>query len=139
MLIDGLLLSIVIFPAVMILGGAFGLAAAPMGDIEGSPVAAAMGGTLFLLFMIIGIGLPWLYEALMVSSSKQATLGKLLLGIVVTDLAGNRVSFARASGRYFGKILSQMVLYIGFLMAAFTEKKQALHDMIAGCLVLVRQ
>ena len=59
-----------------------------------------------------------------------------LLGLKVTDLAGNRITFARASGRFFGKILSGMILGIGFLMAGFTARKQALHDILAGCLVL---
>ena len=78
----------------------------------------------------------WLYFALMESSSKQATLGKMALGIRVTDVNGNRIGFGRATGRHFAKILSGLILGIGFLMAAFTEKKQALHDMIAGTLVV---
>ena len=60
-------------------------------------------------------------------------------GIVVTDLNGNRISFARANGRYFGKWISGMTFYIGFIMAGFTEKKQALHDVFGGALVVVRQ
>ena len=78
----------------------------------------------------------WLYFALMESSANQATLGKISVGIVVTDIDGNRVSFGRASGRYFGKIVSWIILTIGFLMAGFTERKQALHDIMAGCLVI---
>ncbi|HET9671891.1 MAG TPA: RDD family protein [Actinomycetota bacterium] len=78
----------------------------------------------------------WLYFALMESSSRQATVGKMALGIRVTDVDGRRVSFGRATGRYFAKFLSALILGIGFLMAAFTEKKQALHDMIAGTLVV---
>ncbi|PIU61543.1 MAG: hypothetical protein COS84_11160 [Armatimonadetes bacterium CG07_land_8_20_14_0_80_40_9] len=56
--------------------------------------------------------------------------------MVVTDLNGNRVSFGRANGRYWSKIVSGIILAIGFVMAGFTERKQALHDIIAGCLVL---
>ncbi len=82
---------------------------------------------------IIGI---WLYHALMESSRWQATPGKLALGIRVTDLNGHRISFGRATGRHFGKIVSSIPLLIGWIMAAFTEKKQALHDMMAGCLVI---
>jgi uncharacterized RDD family membrane protein YckC len=78
----------------------------------------------------------WIYYAALESSSWQATLGKKILGLRVTDLAGNRISFARASGRFFGMILSSMILGIGFLMAGFTARKQALHDILAGCLVL---
>ncbi len=66
----------------------------------------------------------------------QGTVGKKILGLRVTDLNGNRVSFGRASGRFFGKIVSGFTLMIGYIMAGFTEKKQALHDMIAGCLVV---
>lgn len=78
----------------------------------------------------------WLYTALLESSTMQATLGKKMFGTKVTDLNGERISFARASGRYFGMFLSALILGIGFLLAAFTAKKQALHDMLAGCLVV---
>lgn len=88
-------------------------------------------------YQIIGIGITWLYFAIMESSSKQATLGKMAMKIKVTDLEGNRISFSRATGRYFAKILSMMIFFIGYIMAAFTEKKQALHDMIAGTLVVM--
>ncbi len=84
----------------------------------------------------IGLILGWLYFALMESSAQQATLGKMALGIKVTDLNGERISFARATGRHFSKIISAVLLLIGYLMVAFTERKQGLHDMIAGCLVV---
>lgn len=87
----------------------------------------AMGGQ-----FVIG----WLYSAIMESSRFQGTLGKIVLGIRVTDLSGQRVGFGRATGRYFAKILSAMIFCVGFLMVAFTEKKQGLHDMIASTLVL---
>ena len=70
------------------------------------------------------------------SSANQATVGKMALGIQVTDLQGNRISFGRALGRTLAKILSGLILLIGYIMAAFTEKKQGLHDMIAGTLVV---
>jgi uncharacterized RDD family membrane protein YckC len=75
----------------------------------------------------------------MESSSRQATLGKMALGIVVTDMDGKRISFGRAVGRNLGKIISQIILFIGFLMVAFTQKKQGLHDIIANCLVVVKK
>jgi uncharacterized RDD family membrane protein YckC len=78
----------------------------------------------------------WLYFALMESSEKQATFGKLALGLRVTNLEGERIGFGRATGRYFGKIVSQAILYIGYIMAGFTERKQGLHDMMASCLVV---
>src|SRR6266852_8020710 len=101
-------------------------------------------------FMLIGfvfvlatasLVVTWLYHALMESSEWQATLGKKALGLVVTDMAGQRVSFGRATGRHFAKIVTNLASFgigLGYLMAAFTEKKQALHDMLAGCLVLRR-
>ena len=84
---------------------------------------------------MLTIGASWLYEAFMLSSSYQATLGKMIFGMKVTDLYGNRVSFARATGRHFAKWLSGMILFIGYIMAGFTERKQGLHDMLAGTLV----
>jgi uncharacterized RDD family membrane protein YckC len=100
------------------------------------------------IFMLIGLVflvatasliLTWLYHALMECSEWQATLGKKALGLVVTDLAGQRLSFGRATGRHFGKMLTNLIpAFIGYIMAGFTGKKQALHDMLAGCLVLRR-
>lgn len=80
--------------------------------------------------------LTWLYFAACESSAWQATLGKRALGIRVTDLAGSRISFLRATGRYFGKLLSAFMLCFGFLMVAWTQRKQGLHDMLAQTLVL---
>lgn len=85
-----------------------------------------------LLVLLVG----WLYYALMESSVYQATLGKMVFDLKVTDLDKKPVSFLRASARFFGKILSGMILGIGFLMIAFTDKKQGLHDKLAGCLVI---
>ena len=95
--------------------------------------AVTFGMAWFSIFL-----LPWVYEAIMLSSEKQATVGKMVLGIVVTDVNGGRITFARATGRHFAKWLSALILGIGFLMVAFTEKKQALHDMIADTLVVNR-
>lgn len=78
----------------------------------------------------------WLYFALMESSRFQGTLGKMAVQIKVTDLQGNRLTFGRATGRHFGKIVSGLILLIGYIMVAFTEKKQGLHDIMAGCLVV---
>ena len=80
----------------------------------------------------------WGYFAGMESSARQATLGKSVMGMVVTDIAGNRISFLRATGRYVAKLLSAVILFIGYIMAAFTARKQALHDLLAGTLVLSR-
>ncbi len=80
--------------------------------------------------------ITWGYFALMESSSKQGTLGKMALGIKVTDYDGQRISFLRATGRFFGKYLSAILLMIGFLMIAFTARKQGLHDILARTLVV---
>ena len=77
----------------------------------------------------------WLYYALFESSSWQATPGKSLLGLYVTDLQGRPITFARATIRHFAKIISSLTFLVGYILAGFTEKKQALHDMIASCLV----
>lgn len=87
--------------------------------------------TWLLVFMV-----SWLYFASFESSVWQATPGKKLLGLRVTDLAGHRVTFTRASWRYLGKLIFGTILFFGFLFAAFTPRKQALYDMTAECLVL---
>lgn len=107
--------------------------------ILSSPIGkSSFGEPFLLLFFLSNLLIFWLYYAIIESSSCQATIGKMMLGIMVTDLNGNRVSFFRASNRTFAKILSAFLLYFGFVMAGFTEKKQALHDIIAGCLVMRR-
>jgi uncharacterized RDD family membrane protein YckC len=103
---------------------------------EDSTFPAALMSIIFLAAAVSLVG-NWLYFAWMESSQYQGTLGKMALGLTVTDLQGRRVTFARASGRFFAKLITGMIpLGIGYIMAGFTEKKQALHDMIASCLVL---
>ncbi|MBA2871570.1 putative RDD family membrane protein YckC [Anoxybacillus calidus] len=115
--------SIILFPVGFVLGFVFGLL---------EPEDGTIGVILqFLIFVV-----TWLYFALMESSSIQGTLGKKIVGIQVTDTDGNKISFLRATGRHFSKILSSLILLIGYIMAGFTSKKQALHDMIAGCYVV---
>ncbi len=102
-----------------------------------NPVFPAMLIIIILTFSAVGLVVSWLYFAGMESSEHQGTLGKMALGLVVTDMTGQRINFARASGRFFSKLITGLVpLCIGYIMAGFTEKKQALHDMIASCLVL---
>lgn len=97
-------------------------------------IASATFGVGFLLSFVV----PWLYEAFMLSSEWQATVGKRAMSIAVTGLDGGRISFARATGRHFAKWISVCTLGIGFILVAFTAKKQALHDMIAETLVVNR-
>ncbi len=81
----------------------------------------------------------WLYYSLMESSVKQATLGKMAIGLVITDLQEHKITFLRATVRFWVKLISFVVLFLGFLMIFVTPKKQGLHDIIAGCLVLVKK
>jgi len=97
----------------------------------------------FLIMGIIYVVGAWLYWGLMESSSWQATLGKKALGLTVTDLEGRRATFGRTSGRFFAgrgagafPYLGPLYYMISCICAGFTDKKQALHDMIAGCLVI---
>jgi uncharacterized RDD family membrane protein YckC len=128
-IIDAIILRVVVSPVSMIFGG-LGMA----GRMSGLPHAglAVLGGGLTLILLVFG---SWLYEAFMESSSYQATLGKMIFGMKVTDLNGNRISFERATGRHFAKWLSGIILGIGYIMVGFTERKQGLHDLLAGTLV----
>jgi uncharacterized RDD family membrane protein YckC len=124
-LIDGVIMTM----AGLFVGATFGV-------IYGVVLQTAAGAGFF--GNAIGILMQWAYFALMESSANQATVGKMALGIKVTDLDGNRLSFGRATGRHFGKIISGLTLGIGYLMVAFMPRKQALHDIMAGCLVVNR-
>ena|SRR5208282_2741847 len=128
-IIDAILLRVVVAPIHLIFGG-LGLA----GMMSGVPHLglAILGGGITFILLLFG---SWLYEAFMESSSYQATLGKMICGMKVTDLYGKRISFGRATGRHFAKWLSAMILFIGYIMVGFTERKQGLHDLLAGTLV----
>ena len=118
--IDGVLLGI----GGVILGVVIGIATQAQ--------ATAIATIVTLIYVVIAI----LYFPVMESSARQATWGKKAMGIIVTDYNGNRIGFGRAFGRFLSKIVSQLIFYIGYLMAAFTERKQALHDIMAGTLVV---
>ena len=112
-----------------------------VGYVIGGMVAAVYTGSeqgSKTLVIIASIIVRWLYFAKMESSDYGATFGKLAVGLKVTDLEGNPISFAHATGRHFGKVLSSLTLGAGYVMVAFTERKQGLHDMLAGCLVVYR-
>jgi uncharacterized RDD family membrane protein YckC len=92
-----------------------------IGEIEGS---------------VAGIVTNCLYFALLESSSRQATLGKMALGLQVTDVDGGPITFLQGVGRYFGRIVSAIILFIGYIMMVWDERKQTLHDKMAGTLVV---
>jgi len=139
--IDGLILGIPFWVVVMILIFMFGGVGMMMRRNAGDPRAAAaflapMFG-LFFLGMLAFVVVEWLYFAGMESSARQATFGKSVMSLRVTNYEGQRISFGHATGRFFAKIISGLIPFaIGYIMAGFTEKKQALHDLIAGTLVL---
>ena len=122
-IIDMIVLMIISFLFNLLLGVILGVAGLPQ-------------QTVMLTGNIFGIVISWLYYSIQESSEKQATLGKAAMGLKVTDLHGERVSFLRATGRYFAKILSAIFLLIGYIMILFTAKKQGLHDILASTLVL---
>lgn len=95
-------------------------------------------GTLILSLIIgkVSVIAGWLYFILMESSKYQATLGKMVLKIKVVDTDGNRIDAKRAAFRYFAKYLSQLSFYVGYIMTAFTKRKQAMHDMLTNTLVI---
>ena len=90
----------------------------------------------FGLFDLVALLFGWLYFAFFESGRWQATPGKRLMGLRVTNITGDRISFARASGRTFAKYISAITLGIGYIMVGLTDKKQGLHDIMATTLVL---
>jgi uncharacterized RDD family membrane protein YckC len=132
-LIDGLLLGVVVgipmgILQVVVLGGAPTPVPGQAPDL--SYLARAQ------MFNLISIIINVSYYALMESSKYQATLGKMALGLKVVDTYGRPISVGRAYGRELAKILSGLICLIGYIMAAFSAKKQALHDLIGGTLVV---
>jgi uncharacterized RDD family membrane protein YckC len=132
-IVDGLIIGAVMLP----FGVGLGLAhlSAIFGDEEAARemVPAMLAASMFV--WCIRVIVSWLYGAGFESSRFQATPGKLMVGVKVTDLEGGRITFARASGRQLGKWVSGLILGIGYLLVAFSDRKQGLHDMLAGTLV----
>ena len=145
-LLDSLILGMPIGIIVVILilssgVGAF-LRGMPNPPDPGDAAGAALGVAFFIgigVVVLLAIVGSWLYYAGFESSSWQGTPGKKVLNIFVTDLTGTRISFGRATGRFFARLITRLIpLGIGYILAGITERKQALHDMIASTLVLRR-
>ena len=139
-LIDNIICSfiagIVFVPVSLITGiSMFSLFKNDLSEEEQVAFAVGIIGMIAIMVLIIII-IQWLYYALQESSVQQATIGKRAMGIIVTDMDGNRITFLNATGRHFGKIISGAIMNIGYIIAGFTEKKQALHDIMANCLVI---
>lgn len=127
-IIDGIIMNIV----TSISGFVFGLGTFSFNTDDDFNLIAMLGGAMALsVNMILNV----LYFAYFESSEKQATFGKQAMGIVVTDMRGERITFMNAVGRYFAKFISMIILFIGYIMQAFDSKGQALHDKLAGTLV----
>lgn len=136
-IIIGCLQFIVIAPIMTMMG--LGIAAQVDGGELSDEATVGMIGAIMAAAgtgMIMVYAISILYYAIMESSKAQGSVGKMAVGIKVTDMDGNRINFGKALLRSIGKIISGMIMAIGYLMAAFTEKKQALHDMIATTLVV---
>lgn len=145
-LIDGLIVSVGIFGLFIPIAALTG-AAAHLNNLENIPRnggqldPAVIAALISVVITFAGVALliTWLYHAYFESSSWQATPGKRVLSLYVTDLSGQPISFLHATGRHFSKIITGLIpLGLGYIMAGFTERRQALHDMIAGTLVLRR-
>ena len=135
--LDQLILTMVFYAlmfGVILLAGLFGefssLESQNPDEMSPAMMAVVLGLTAFY-YVAAGA-----YYALMESSRHQATVGKMVLGIKVVDAQGARLNFGHALGRWFAAALSYLTLYIGFLMAAFTHDKRALHDMLANTFVV---
>jgi len=132
-LLDGLVISLINFALLFVVALALGLSVLKH---NGQPDPADMAWVLLIYPVFFGV--RFLYYTLQESSVHQATLGKRALGIKVTDSNGQRIRWQHAAGRWFAAAISYLTFYVGFLMAAFTERRQALHDMVANTLVTDR-
>ncbi len=144
-LIDSIIMGVAVVVFFIPLAAITGAAAhfRTLGELsrQGRPDPALVAAFLSILFTFAGAALliTWLYHAYFESSSWQATPGKRAVNLYVTDLNGQPISFLHATGRHFAKLITGLIpLLLGYIMAAFTERRQALHDMIAGTLVLKR-
>ncbi len=134
-LIDFVILFAVLFVFGLVAGVVFGINHAvhmTSASPNAMPTMPAINYTGIVIFYIVEMIGVWLYYAILESSEWRGTIGKKALGLAVTDMNGRRLSFGRATGRYFAKMVSAMVLCVGFIMVAFTGKKQGLHDMMAS-------
>lgn len=110
----------------------------PASELTTEGTTAALMSSIVAAYGLTLIVVPWVYYAGFESSRSQATPGKVLMKLVVTDLEGNKATFARTSLRFFWKYVSTLIIFIGFIMIGFTKKHQGLHDKLSGCYVLLQ-
>ncbi|MCX7362998.1 MAG: RDD family protein [Alphaproteobacteria bacterium] len=113
-----------------------GVASAIIAMMVGGSFLAQPGTSSEIAANLVSVVIGWLYFALLESSTRGATLGKMAVGLRVVTNDGQQLSFLHATGRYFAKFISALILCIGFIMVAFSERNRGLHDMIAGTLVV---
>jgi uncharacterized RDD family membrane protein YckC len=133
-MIDALILTAV---SVFVIGIAIGVVILTDESLDlENPGGIVIGAAVLVIAALIVIN--WLYEALMTSSPRGATLGKMALGLRIVRFDGTQLGFGRATGRYFAKAIATpaVPLLIGYIMAAFTSRKRALHDILADTLVI---
>jgi uncharacterized RDD family membrane protein YckC len=133
-IIDSLIVSLATFLIFAIVMGA--TSSSPMFIENWEKASHEAGGGIWLSINLMPIVISWLYYALQYSSKVQATLGMRAVGLKIAGYDYHRISFARATGRHFAEILSTLTLGIGYLMIAFTKKKQGLHDFVAKTYIL---
>ena len=132
-IVDAIILNIV-FWLLMVIFGVSMFEGMMSGDPAAMEMASGTGATIQLVGLLIGLA----YAAGFIASPLQATPGKLLVKLKVTDNAGQRLGIGRAVGRELAKYISAIILLIGFIMVAFADRKRGLHDMIASTLVMYR-
>jgi uncharacterized RDD family membrane protein YckC len=132
--IDGIILAVIGYVIGLVVGGPSQEEIAALAQNEG--FSSAMRVSYFSTANTINWVIMWLYSAIMISGPWQATLGKRALGIKVTGMNGERISFLNATGRFFATLLSALILLIGYFMMLWDDKKQTLHDKLAGTLVV---
>jgi uncharacterized RDD family membrane protein YckC len=137
-IIIGVAQSFIIVPLLAAVGLGFATSAENMDFSNPEESAGMIAGIMALIggYWILATCIQILYFTFMESSKNQATVGKMAMGLIVTDLNGGKLDFSKALVRNLSKIISNLTMLIGYIMAAFTEKKQALHDMIASTLVV---
>jgi uncharacterized RDD family membrane protein YckC len=131
MLIDWVVVNSLVWPTSFVIGWILSESRRMIG-IRAHDASFASG----FLAVVLWIVADWLYASFMLSSSRQATIGKQWMRLKVTNSEGSRISFIQATGRHFAKFLSTFILLGGFVMAAFTIKRQALHDIAADTIVV---
>ena len=138
-IILGIIQWIIIVPILAAVGFASTFSLSDFQNVEDAAamVAIIMSGVAIIAVVMAAVGI--LYHSFFESSKTQGSLGKMALGLIVIDTEGQKLTFGKAAVRNLCKIISDITMSIGYIVAGFTDKKQALHDLIAGTLVVKKQ